>query len=246
MQVSGLVLTNYQDALTRALDVVANNIANVNTTGYKRQEVQFETLVNRPTPSEQINFGTDRGTLRNTAQGPLLTTGNPLDVAIQGEGYFPIQTQTGMRYTRGGSFVLNGEGEIVTPTGDKLLGDGDQPITVPDDARDITISADGTISAKSGTGKDVTQLGKLKIVKFSREQDLQITGNNLYSASETPQPATDSVLVQGMVEQSNVQSVNEITNMISILRNYQHVMRMLDQEHQRMTTAINRLSKATA
>jgi flagellar basal-body rod protein FlgF len=228
------------------MDVVANNVANVNTTGFKRQEILFETLVSRPVPSEQIDFGADRGTLRDTSQGPLLATGNPLDLAIQGEGYFQIQTTGGIRYTRGGAFVLNNEGEIVTPTGEKLLGDGDQPITLPNDAQDVLIGADGIITVKSGTGSDVTQVGKLKIVKFEREQDMQNLGNNVYAATEPAQADTDSRLVQGMVEQSNVQSVSEITRMIEVLRTYQQVARMLDQEHQRMTTAINRLSKVTA
>jgi flagellar basal-body rod protein FlgF len=246
MQAASLVLTSYQDSLSRALDVVANNVANVSTSGFKREEIQFETLISRPTPTEQIHFGVDRGTLRNTSPGPLLTTGNPLDVAIQGDGYFQIQTKTGVRYTRNGVFVLNALGEVVTPSGDKLLGDGDQAITLPEDAVDINIGADGIVSVKSGTGKDVTQVGKLKAVKFDREQELQNLGNGLYSATEQPKPDEKSFIVQGMVEQSNVQSVTEITHMIEILRSYQQVVHMIDNEHQRMTAAIDRLSKTTA
>ncbi len=245
MQASSLVLTSYQNSLTRALDVVANNVANANTSGFKRNDVKFETLISRPTASEQILFGADRGTLRDTSQGPLLMTGNALDVAIQGPGYFQIQTENGTRYTRSGAFVLNSDGEIVTPAGDKLLGDGDQVITLPNDATDIVIGADGVVSVKSGAGQTATQVGKLRVVLFTNEQALQNVGNNLYSTMETPETDENSSLVQGMVEQSNVQSVNEITNMIMILRTYQQVARMLEQEHQRMSGAINRLAKTT-
>ncbi len=246
MQASSLVLTSYQDALSRSLDIVANNVANSSTTGFKRYDVKFETLVSRPTAKEQILFGVDRGTTRDVSQGPLVMTGNALDVAIQGPGYFQIQTPNGIRYTRGGAFVLNADGEIVTPAGDKLLGDGDQVITLPNDATDILIGADGIVSAKSGSGKSATQVGKFKVVKFANEQNLQSVGSNQYTTTETPLADTESNLVQGMVEQSNVQSVNEIANMISILRTYQQVVHMLEKEHQRMSTAIERLSKATA
>lgn len=245
MQGASLVLTSYQDSLSRALDIVANNVANSSTTGFKRQDIQFESLISSPTPTDRIVFGVDRETYRDTSPGPLTTTGNPLDIAIQGPGYFQIQTQNGIRYTRGGSFQLNAAGEIVTGSGEKLLGDGDQPIALPDDAEDILIGADGIITVMSGTGISSTQVGKLKTVVFTNEQNLQYAGNSQYTTGETPTPDTASSFVQGMIEQSNVQSVNEITHMIEIMRNYQQVIRMLDNEHQRQNTAISRLSKTT-
>ena len=246
MQGASLVLTAYQDALSRSMDIVANNVANINTTGFKRQELKFDTLLSRPTPRDSFAFGVDRGTFRDAGQGPSLVTGNPFDLAIQGGGYFQIQTDAGIRYTRAGAFLLNAQNQMVTATGDRLLGDGDQPITIPEDARDIVIAADGVISARSGTGTGATQLGKLKLVKFEREQGLQMIGNGLYASKETPQTATGSDIVQGMLEQSNVRSVTEITNMIEINRTYQQTMRLLDAEMQRQKDAINRLSKATA
>ena len=246
MQGASLILTAYQDALSRSMDIVANNVANVNTSGFKRQELKFDTLLSRPTPRDSFAFGVDRGTFRDAGQGPSLVTGNPFDLAIQGGGYCQVQTDAGIRYTRAGAFQLNAQGQMITATGDKLLGDGDQPITIPEDARDVVISADGVISARSGTGTGATQLGKLKLVKFEREQGLQMIGNGLYATSETPQTATGSDIVQGMLEQSNVRSVTEITNMIQINRTYQQAVRLLETEMQRQKDAINRLSKATA
>lgn len=245
MQGASLILTSYQDSLARALDVVANNIANVTTSGFKREDVKFDSLISRPTPSERFVFGIDRATFRDFSPGPLQVTGNPLDIAIQGPGYFQIETKNGVRYTRGGSFQLNAAGEIVTGSGERLLGDGDQPIVVPEDAEDLLIGSDGIVSVKSGNGTSALQIGKLKTVVFADEQSLQPVGNGLYTSLQAPIADTKSVFVQGMVEQSNVKAVNEITRMIEIMRTYQQVIRMLEMEHQRQSTAIDRLSKTT-
>lgn len=246
MQSAGLILIAHQDSLGRAMDVLANNIANINTTGFKRENVAFETLVSQPEEGDRSYFATDKGTYRDTAQGPVLTTGSPLDLAIQGKGYFPIQTQEGTRYTRGGSFQLNAAGEIVTASGDKLLGDGEQPITVPENAEDLHIGADGIVSVKSGAGSSVTELGRIRLVRFEREQAMQILGNGLYKTEESPQPDPESRLVQGAVERSNVQPVIEMTRMIEITRSYQSAFRLLDLDNQRQNSAISRLARASA
>lgn len=244
MKAAGLVLMSHQDALTRAMDVVANNVANSTTTGFKKQESVFETYISRPSSNYAIQFGVDRGTVRHAAQGPLLTTGNALDVAIQGEGYFAVETKAGTLYTRAGSFQLNSEGEIVMPNGDKLLGDGDQVITVPSDVTDLAIASDGTITGKSGgTG---LQLGKLRAVKFAKEQELTALGNNYYKTTQQPETDTETRFVQGMLEQSNVQAVSEITKMIEVMRSYEMSVHLLDLDNQRQNTAITRLGKVTA
>jgi len=245
MQIPGLVLTSYQDALSRAMDVVANNVANVNTTGFKREVVDFDTYLSHPTPKETIAFGIDHGTYRDARQGPMTVTGSPLDLSVQGQGYFQVQTTAGVRYTRSGSFQINNQGEIVTAAGDKVLGDGGQAIIVPDDATDLQVSGDGVIAVKSGTGTDMLQVGKLKLVKFANDQALQATGDSQYTTTAEPVTDEKSSIVQGMLEQSNVQSVSEITNMISVLRNYQQVVHLLDLENQRQSSAITRLGKTT-
>ncbi len=246
MQGASLVLTSYQDSLMRAMDVTANNIANVNTTGYKRENVAFDTYVVRPTPTQTYQFGIDHGTYRDAAQGPTLSTGNPLDVAIQGHGYMAIQTDAGIRYTRAGAFMLNSEGQIVTPAGDPVLDDGQQPITLPADAQQILIGTDGTISVQTGSSGAATQVGKLGLMKFANEQSLSPVGNNLYATNEQPELEKEGVFVQGSIEQSNVQSVSEMTRMIDVSRTYQQVVHLLDTENERMSKAIQRLGKASA
>lgn len=246
MQGASLVLTAYQSSLARAMDVIANNVANVNTTGYKRENIAFDTYLSRPTTTDSFQFSVDSGTYRDAAQGPTLMTGNPLDVTVQGKGYFQVQTEGGIRYTRAGAFQLNSDGEIVTASGEKVLGEGDQPIALPTDARDILIGPDGTISALSGAGGAAIQAGKLRVVKFIDEQALQPVGNNFYQTDQAPEPDPDSRVVQGAIEQSNVQSITEMTRMIDVSRSYQQVVRMLETEHDRMRNAIQRLGKITA
>ncbi len=227
------------------MDIVANNVANVNTTGYKRESIAFDTYLVQPTVKDSFQFAVDSGTYRDAGQGATLVTGNPLDLAIQGAGYFAIQTESGVRYTRAGSFQLNGEGALVTAAGQQVLGDGNQPIVLPADARDILVAPDGTLTAVTGTGNAATQFGLLRPVKFANEQGLLPVGDNLYASNETPEPDPESRVVQGSIEQSNVQAISEMTRMIEVSRTYQIVARLLENENQRQSDAIKRLGKAS-
>ena len=246
MQGAGLVLTSYQQSLTRAMDITANNVANLNTTGFKRESISFDSYLMRPASDQAFQFAVESGTYRDTAQGSTVITGNPLDIAIQGKGFIPVQTSAGIRYTRAGAFQMNSEGELVTAEGDKVLGDGDQAITIPSDAREILIGTDGTISAQTGTGSAATQLGRLRVVGFEHEEALQTVGGNLYEATETPTPNDEARLVQGSVEQSNVQAVTEMTRMIDVSRTYQQVTHLLELENDRQSRAIQRLGRISA
>lgn len=245
MQGASLVLTSYQDSLRRAMDIVANNVANVSTTGYKRENIAFDTFLSQPTPKDSFQFAVDDGTYRDPAQGATQMTGNTLDVAIQGDGYFTIQTPSGIRYTRAGGFMLNGEGELVTPAGFQVLADGDQSITFPEDARDIGIASDGTITATTGNGA-ISEVGKLALANFEDEQSLLPVGDSLYLATQAPNTESGGTVVQGAVEQSNVKSVEEMTRMIDVSRTYQMVVRLMEKENKRMTDAIQRLGKVSA
>jgi flagellar basal-body rod protein FlgF len=247
MQAPSLVLLSGQMALSQAIDVVANNVANASTTGFKREGIEFDSLLTSPTPGKKpISFVIDRATYRDTANGPIVPTGNPLDLAIQGPGYFEVQQPNGSTaYTRAGSFQLNADGEIVTLSGLRVLGDGGQAITLPSTVSEINVSGDGFITARTDNGKDLAQLGKLPVVTFDNEQQLQSAGNGLYTTGQTPTPATNSAIVEGSLEQSNVQPVIEITNMIRIMRTYEQVTNMISMENARHSAAIDKLSQTT-
>jgi len=245
MESPGLVLLSNQEALQRAIDIVANNVANASTTGFKREGIVFDTLLSRPAPGESIQFVVDRATYRDASNGPIVPTGNPLDIAISGAGYFPIQTPQGTRYTRAGSFQLNTDGQVTTLSGDVLLADGDQPLTIPSTTTQINISSDGFVSARVDNGTSLAQLGKLKIVRFDNEQAMQPVGNGLYTTSQEEQQVEHGSVVQGALEQSNVSAVTEITQMIQIMRSYEQTVNLIGQENQRLDDAITKLGKTT-
>ena len=215
-----LLSLSYQLAAFRSMDVIANNIANATTPGYKRESAKFEELVQQVKPSETqkgsrtLSFVKDAGVLRDLSGGRLENTGARYDVAINGDGYFAVQTAAGERYTRNGHFTLNADGNIVTESGNPVLGDGG-PITITPDDGDVAIGADGTVSGKNG------QIGKMRLVDFADSRRLQKQGDSLYTTTQTANPAPNAVLAQGMLEGSNVQPVVEISRMIEVMRSYE-------------------------
>jgi flagellar basal-body rod protein FlgF len=245
MFTTSLVLLSDQMALQRSVDVIANNIANSSTTGFKRQGIQFETYISRPSPSQSTKFVYDRATFRDITPGTIASTGNPLDLAIQGTGYFQIQTPQGVQYTRDGAFRTDNQGQIVTSTGFPVLSDGGQAITLPDDARDITISGDGFITAQTGTSTSRAQLGKLGIVKFDNDEAVTPASNGLLTTTQTPGPVGGSPIVQGAIEDSNVKPVLEITDLIRIQRAYEQASNLVGQENGRLSNAIDKLSQVS-
>lgn len=252
MQNALLIGLSRQVALGRELDVVANNIANLNTTGFKGDGALFEEFI-APTARAsgvngidgRISFVRDRATWTDMSQGPLERTGNALDVAIEGKGFFVVQTPRGERYTRSGALQINNNGELVTAEGFQVLGESG-PITFQPKDRDITISADGTISVREGnSAKTESQRGKLRVVGFERPQQLQKDGAGTFSAPQniTPLPDTESRLVQGAVEKSNVRAVVEMTRMIEVTRSYTQVANLLQQQADMQRSAIEKLAE---
>ena len=146
-----LVSLSHQIAAYRSMDVIANNLANLSTPAFKREAVKFEEFVQQVQPSEDqtgartVSFVKDTGVVRDLSEGRMETTRAPFDLAINGKGYFAVQTAAGERYTRNGHLALNADGELVTDTGDPILGDGG-PMTITVDDGDIHIAADGTVS----------------------------------------------------------------------------------------------------
>ncbi len=250
-----LVALSRQMSLERQIDLIANNVANINTTGFKANKSLFEEYLNTNARADnfaagdrRVSFVQDRGTYHDFAQGAFEKTTNPLDVAIDGRGFITVQTPAGERYTRDGSFQINAQGQLVTTGGHIVLG-ANGPIVFQPTDRDITISSEGVITVREGI---VTQFdsirGRLKLVKFNNPQRLQKEGANLYSAPAgvAAQPDTASRVNQGFVEKSNVSAVTEMSRMMEVMRTYQQVASMMQQQNDLRKTAIQALADVPA
>jgi flagellar basal-body rod protein FlgF len=229
-----------QMALQREMEVTANNIANMDTPGYKTQSVLFLQYINKGgDANERLKQVNDYGMYRDLMNGALKQTFNKLDVGIAGDGYFAVQTPGGVRYTRDGGFALNANREIVTKAGYQVLGDSGSPIAIQADAANITITPEGSVVTEKGS------LGKLKIAAFTNPQNLKPIGNNLLDASTATEKTVEHPRVeQGMLESSNVNPISEMNKMIQISRMYEATQRMLLDDHQRILTAISKLTQS--
>lgn len=245
MQNALLIGLSRQVALSRELDVVANNIANMNTTGFKADGSLFEEYLNSAARAAdtRVSFVQDRATWIDMSAGAIERTGNALDVAINGDGFFAVQTQRGVRYTRNGSLQINPSGQLVTAQGDPVLGDGG-PITFQPTDRQISISPDGTISVREGTSKADSQRGKLRVVTVANPRQLQKDGNGTfnYAGNDAPVEAKTATIAQGALEKSNVRAVAEMSRMIEITRSYTQVAAMLQQQSDLGQSSIDKLA----
>ena len=251
MENASLVGLSRQIALARELDVVANNIANLNTTGFKADNVVFhEHLMPVARANQfrgndrQVSFVQDRATWLDLSQGPVQQTGNPLDVAISGDAFLAVQTPRGERFTRNGALQINNAGQLVTSEGLQVVGENG-PIVFQANDRDISISTDGTISVREGKNSTDSLRGKLRLVTFDRPQRLQKDGTSTYAppAGMQAQPATQVRVVQGNIEKSNVRSVVEMTRMVEVTRTYTQIASMLQQQSDLRRSAIEKLAE---
>jgi flagellar basal-body rod protein FlgF len=251
-----LVGTSRQVTLGRELEVVANNLANLNTTGYKSDSSIFEQFLMPeasaeafPPGSRQIAYVQDRATWHNLSPGPLQRTGGPLDVAIDGNAFLVVQTAAGQRYTRNGALQISSTGALVTSAGDPVLGVGG-PIQFQITDHDISIGEDGTITVREGASATSDSVrGQLQLAQFANAGALQKQGANLFSAPAgvTSQPAPANVrVVQGSIEQSNVSAVTEMARMVEITRTYEQISSLLQQENAQRTSALDKLSAVPA
>lgn len=231
-----------QVSLWKQMNTTANNMANMSTPGYKAQKVTFEEFINTKAKSEIDNrISQVRSDLNfmDLSQGSLKNTHAPLDVAITGEGYFVIETPSGQKYTRAGSFQISQNSQLVTSSGYKVMGDGGSPLEIAPDALDIVIAADGTISDRNG------EIGKLKIVKFDEKETLIPVGDNLFhSGNAKEEIVTTPQIEQGMLEMSNVEPVREMNNMIKLQRMFEATTNMLRSDHDRQRNTIKVLTEA--
>ncbi len=237
-----LVGLTAQLALRRSMEIVANNVANISTGGYKRENPIFEQVLaqvdapDRLEGTAEVAFVRDYRVLRDLSAGPLEQTGAPLDVAIGGAGHFVIETPNGERFTRDGHFKIDSAGRVVTRDGLGVMGEAG-PLSLPANATDIKISEDGTVSANG------TVAGRLRVVTFANEQTMIKEGANLLRSDEAPAPAAAPRLAQGMLERSNVQGVAEITRMIEISRAYQAVSEQVNQSEETLKRAVQKLGE---
>jgi flagellar basal-body rod protein FlgF len=248
MQNAQLIGLSRQMALGRELDVVANNIANLNTTGFKADGSLFEEYLSSAARADQtharVSFVRDRGTWHDMSGGPLEKTGGPLDVAIDGSGFLVVQTPRGERYTRNGALQINATGQLVTSDGNQVLGESGPIVFQPNDSQ-VSISRDGTISVREGTANTDSARGTLKLVSFDSAQQLQKDGSSTFKTTGgvEPQPNKGSTIIQGSIEKSNVRGVVEMSRMIEITRSYTEVASLLKQQADQSQSAIDKLAE---
>lgn len=244
MQTPSYIALSRQTALWRQMDVVSNNIANMNTPGYKGENLMFAEYLSpsRGTDSpfpDMLSYTYDFGSNRDTSLGPMEETGNPLDVAINGQGYFEIETDFGRFYTRNGRFMLDADGMIVTGSGHPVMSTDGTPFFIAPNESEITIGRDGTVSTENGA------IGRMNIVSFEDEQALLRVQAGLYDAGDqNPTAAEGMAIEQGMLEGSNIIATEQITDLIKIQRAYEAVQKIIEEESQRQRRAMRTLSGA--
>lgn len=206
-----------------ALDATANNIANASTTGFHGDRVTFrEALAAARTPDlATVGAGTTRV---DSQSGAMVQTGNPLDLALEGDGYFGVQTPQGTRYTRAGNFLIDDNRNLVTTEGFQVRGEGGAAITIPPEAHQISVGTDGTVNAD---GQDV---GKLELSAFTPGQ-MTRQGGTLFAANGRPSTADPPKVHSGILESSNVNVVRGVVDLVKVSRNYESLMRIIQGYH---------------
>lgn len=247
-----LIGLSRQMALTHELDIIANNIANIDTTGYKSDNAMFEQyLMPRASdqsfsgPDRRIDYVEDRASWIDMNQGAIQHTGDPLDVAIDGKGYLVVQTSRGQRYTRNGALAINTAGQLVTSDGDQVIGDSG-PIAFQSTDHDVVISPSGIITVREGNSTADSSRGSLQLVSFARPQLLQKDGGSMFMAPAgvTPNPApTTTTVVQGSIEKSNVNGVAEMARLIEVTRSYTDIANILQEQSDERRNALSQLSQ---
>lgn len=243
MENAAYIALSRQMTLRRELDVVANNIANADTTGFKVEQLLVSAELGPRARNHGVrtspNFVLDNGLGRDFSQGALRPTARALDFGIDGEGaFFTVQTATGEAYTRDGAFTLDPEGRLVTEAGNPVLGDGGEIILDPE-LGTPAVAEDGTISQNGEA------VGRLTLVRFDVLSVLQKGGDGLYrnTSNAAPMAANDAQVRQGMLEGSNVNPILEITNLIEISRAYERASRMIENAHDLSKRAVERLGR---
>lgn len=223
-----------QDGLAKEMQVIANNLANSGTTGYRASRAVFAELVQfRGAGAPSLSMGHLAGNYYQEAEGALRQTGADLDLAIQGDGFFRIETPQGVRLTRAGHMQISPEGQLIDGTGNPVLDDGGAPIDIPEDASQLNVASDGTLSANG------LLIGRVGIVIPNGQ--LERDANTYYVAPNGTQVVEQRRVVQGALEQSNVSPVIELARLIDVQRAYEAGQALMDREDERVSRIITAL-----
>lgn len=246
MENSLLIGLSRQQVLGRQLNVIANNLANMRTSGFKAGSLVFEEFImpdaavtDARLRDRELSYVIDRGMRRDYQPGEFQRTGAELDVAIGGQGWLVVQTPEGERYTRDGGLKIDNNGQLVTGAGFPVLGTGG-PIQF--DAREtgIAIATDGTVSTAEG------EKGRLRVVRFPDEGKLVQQDNNLFNSPDPAEPAVNVRILQGVLEGSNVKPVVETALMIEVTRAYTNLSQMMERMQEQRRESINELASVPA
>lgn len=225
-----------QSGLMREMQTVANNIANISTTGFRREGILFSEYIARLGDGPSLSMAHANTRIVDLSQAGVSQSGGTFDLAIQGDGFFQVQTPAGPRLTRAGAFSPSAEGNLVTMDGHTLLDQGGAPIAIAPSARIVSIAQDGTMSA------DGLEIGRIGLWQPVDPITLQHEAGVLFSANEL-EPFEDGVMLQGFLEDSNVNPVSEIARMIEVQRAYELGQSFLDQEDRRMRGVIDTVGR---
>lgn len=247
MDISSYVLLSHEQALQRRLDVTANNMANTSTVGFKREQPVFHEYVERgaDTPVRSANttsYVLDYGAIHDTGMGAFQSTGNPLDVMIDGPGYLTVEAPDGgTAFTRAGFVKVLPSGDLATAGGQRLLDAEGKPINAPpDQLANLSIASDGSVVGPQGV------LGRLAVTVFADEAGVSPRGDGMMTGTGgRALPAAETKLISGGVEGSNVQPIVETTAMVEILRSYQSSQRLSQTINDMRKNAIDRLGRFT-
>ncbi|GBD43150.1 Flagellar basal-body rod protein FlgG [bacterium HR40] len=226
MDTTSYIAVGRQLGLAHRLEVIAHNLANLRTPGYKSEQIGFETVAVSAGPPGRLAFVQDVGRRVDLSEGALESTGNPLDFAISGPGFFTFGTPEGPAYGRNGHLRLTPEGTLVGASGAPLVDENGAAVVIPAGSRDVHLAPDGTLSAD---GAIVARLG---LVTFDDPRLLERLGDGLFRTGGTPRPATGGKFVQGMLEASNVEPVPELVRLIDTTRAFEAVQRLIETRHE--------------
>ena len=237
MQTPSVIALSSLVVQQRALEVSANNIANAQTPGFKAERVLFSDWLSRQPDNTRIAYVQDRATYREQQDGTLTHTGNPLDLAIGGDGYFTVATPRGPRLTRAGRFTPATDGTLIDDAGNALLDTNGQKMRIAAADTRLTVSADGSLSSENGP------IGRIGVVRPQNAALLQGEGDELLRADAATTPVGTPHIVQGAIEDSNAKPIQETVRMMDLLRQFQFVTQLVQAESDRQQSAIDKLTQ---